>query len=240
MATSFLTIAPLQPGERVAEWAELYKAQTATLEDGQRRGLLPAYVARSQGERILAAEAAGLESLDAALASLIRSIDGECREVESFTAFMSQEPPEGEERAAWLTFLVGQLEEAKKAGFGSKVVIMRLLSLIENGQAVFGKLQGKVKDGLSTADVVGLLDHEALKGKLKRVKPRPSQGLLPPEREEAFEVYEDDECLLICFGCNKKGHIQRNCKVKCQRCGKVGHTGEKCYTYKNGKQAGHR
>ena len=64
-------------------------AQTATLEDSQRRGLLPAYVARIQGERILAAEAAGLESLEAAITSLMRSIDGECREVESFVSFIT-------------------------------------------------------------------------------------------------------------------------------------------------------
>ena len=240
MATSFLTVTPLQQGERVIDWAELYKAQTATLEDSQRRGLLPAYVARTQGERILAAEAAGLNSLEEALSSLVKSIDGECREVESFVAFINQDPPEGEERADWLTFLVKQLDEAKKAGFGSKVVIMRLLSLIENGQVAFGKLKGKVKDGMTTADLVALLDHEALKGKLKRVQTRGSLHQRSEPHEEAFEFYEQEEseCLLICFGCNKKGHIQRNCKARCPRCGKVGHTGEKCY--KKGKQAGQR
>ena len=234
---SFFTISALQPGQRVTEWAATYKAQTTTLDDAQKRGLLPAYVCRSVAERVLAAEAAGLESLEKALESLVKSIDGEHREVESARCFFTREAPEGGQREKWVSFIVEQHEEAKKAELGSRTVVMRMLSMIKDGQVVYGKLKDKIKDNMTVAELVALLDNDALKGKLVAFKDAQTSPAQHHPEEEAFEygsgdesqlVYSDAECLMICFGCNRKGHIKRNCKAKCTLCNKTGHVKENC------------
>ena len=67
-------------------------AATATLQDGQRKNLLPAYVHRTEGEVLLAEAAIQEGSLDDALGLLEEMIDGTPGKIAAVNEFWSLKP----------------------------------------------------------------------------------------------------------------------------------------------------
>ena len=239
---------PIREGQPVAEWGVLFRAQTASLTDAQQRAMLPAFVNRSRGEQLLATEAAKKDSLKAALEYLSSGIDGDGGEVAAMRSFMTLKRS-GEGRQSWIAFLMELRDSATRAGLGTKVAVMRFIASLKD-PSTLGKLKDFVKDGLTVEEVIQIVDTLGvnLSEHVVKVKEEPeiftvTEGNGSPvlkslaRIEEALshnegydqEASDQEECMLICFGCGKQGHIQRRCKVTCETCGKKGHISEKCY-----------
>ena len=82
----------LAPGQLVKDWRKRYLAATATLQDAQRKNMIPAYVHRTDGELLLAEAAIKEDSLDDALGMLQELIDGTPGRVNAVNEFWSLQP----------------------------------------------------------------------------------------------------------------------------------------------------
>lgn len=246
-----IQIAAIQQGQRVSDWAQGFLAATATLDEVQRKCLLPAYVRRSPEEALLAAEAAKEESLEKALERLEELIDGRTSPVEAMRKFLSARPSPLSPPAGYLKVLA---DSAGKAGIGIMPAWLKFCTDTEGGAKLHNKVKDKIKSSTTFMELANWVSELGNPAMLKPIvtkeetfvlsqSPSHSQSsmdermarmeeqmkrLMPSSNESS-----EEECAMVCFGCGLEGHIRKNCKVKCKKCGKRGHSAKTC---RKGKQ----
>lgn len=142
----------LAPGQLVKDWRRRYLAATATIEDEQRKQMIPAYVHRSEGEVLLAEAAIGEDTLIKALNELEDLIDGVVGKVARVNEFWALKPI-----SKSYTDLVGYFfllqNEAALAEISNDMLLMKYLHAVPDGDKIYESSKESIKADMSEDDV---------------------------------------------------------------------------------------
>ena len=157
----------LAPGQLVKDWRKRYLAATATLQDAQRKNMIPAYVHRTDGELLLAEAAIKEDSLDDALGMLQELIDGTPGRVTAVNEFWSLQPS-----SSSYTDLIGYFfllkSEATMAGITKEMMLLKYLNVVPGGAQIYEDKKDKFKAEMAANDVTDIFN--AVKDKLAKIR----------------------------------------------------------------------
>lgn len=146
-------------------------ASVALLEEKQAISLLPMYVCRNRGEKILAEVASKKETLAEALDELQSLIDGEISQFTWMERFCNSKPEDRSCTSSLVAFFFELMAIAKSAGVPYELAVVRYVNMIPKGEQVYSKIKSSVKADMSEAEASTLF---------QTIRP-----LLEPEQNEA-------------------------------------------------------
>ena len=126
MATPLtVSIPPLRPGQKIAEWEQKFRASVVSLEEAAAKRLLPAYLCRGKLEERVVLEAIQKDTLENAFKLLKDRLDPPADIFEAIGRFRLLVWPVGEQV---YDFFAQYLEEGLRAGLSTKQVCMFMIS----------------------------------------------------------------------------------------------------------------
>ena len=183
-----ISIPSLKKGECVEDWRSSYTASVALLDDKHAVKLLPIYVNRSPGERVLAEIAAKESSLSSALDKLQTLIDGTTTTFTFMDQFCNSRPTDLSQ-SGLTAFFFELAQIGVKAGLESDKIIIRYLNVIPCGRKIFDKFKDEIKAQMDDAACIALLQKFQPMFAKKNDEPKVSQSLNKAVKEEPQEMF---------------------------------------------------
>ena len=183
MSTTSVNIAiqPIKKNQSVEEWRRSFKASVTLLEEKQAIALLPTYVCRTKGDRILAEVAAKESTLTKALDKLQTLIDGEISEFTWMDRFCNAKP-EDTDIPTLTAFFFEITDIAVSAGLPAEKAVLRFLNVIPSGKVIYRRIKG---------DITANMDDDALVAIFTKIQPLLTNKAL--EGKENVSVKNDPE-----------------------------------------------
>ena len=184
----------LAPGQPVKEWRRRYLAATATLNDDQKKQMIPAYVHRSDGEVLLAEAAITETTLTGALSELEELIDGTPGRVTSVNEFWALKPA-SQSYTDLVSYFFLLKSEAELAKVTPDMLLIKFLNAVPEGSKVYDDNAAEIKPDMKEDKVKAIF--RIVKDKLTVIKKKSTSTYesipqIKKERED-FDVFVADE-----------------------------------------------
>ena len=192
MMTTTTTITPiphLAPGQSVKDWRRRFIAATATLKDGERKAMLPAYVHRTSGEVLIAEVCSEKATLEVALVELENLIDGVKSKMVRVNEFWTLKP-DSTSYTDIMSFFFTLRYEGKLAGVSFEMIMIKFLNALTNGEKLYNTHKDKIKSDMT--EVVLLAVFEDLKTKILKAS-KESHINVKKEQSEEMGIFVADQ-----------------------------------------------
>ena len=153
---SSTTIPHIAAGQTVQDWRRKFLAATETIDDKQRKTIIPKYVHRNDEEVLIAEAVCKKETLVNALKELESRIDGDPSRMTRVNEFWALEPTSTSYIGLASYFFMLKYEAAF-AGITNEMLVIKFLNGVLAGEKIYKSNKAKIKADMEISAVTEIL-----------------------------------------------------------------------------------